>query len=75
MAHNNKTPKSVLDAPKRTYEFVKDTEFSGSNRRERRWLGYGLREVKRFKAHRHWLRVLTEEKKATSLEATNDNKE
>lgn len=76
MPSHKSTPDSVLNAPLRKVEIADPPEgFSGMNRRERRWYGYGVRQVRRLKPAKHWLRVLTEEREAARIAETLKDKE
>ena len=58
MASNNRTPQSILDAPKPERAFVEGTEFNGSNRKTLRAHGHLNRNpqahVRRKVVKRHW---------------------
>lgn len=60
MASNNRTPASILEAPKPERAFVKGTEFNGANRKVLRSLGHVNRNpqghVRRKANKRHWFR-------------------
>jgi hypothetical protein len=64
MASHKSTPKSILEAPERTYEIKKGTSFNGMNRKELRAVGHkggGAKPQARtasLKRPKHW--VVTE---------------